>query len=156
MRTARHLQKVNIEPRIGALIDYLESQDDILAAYLYGSYGTTYQTALSDIDIALLFYSGSRPDLRRLLSLEADISSICYEDDVNVLVLNDADVMLQHRVLETGRPLVEKEPTAVSDFREYVFKVYGDFEPFYRAFCRDYDQTLREALVRDRPRQGEE
>ncbi|HHV79656.1 MAG TPA: nucleotidyltransferase domain-containing protein [Firmicutes bacterium] len=155
MRTTKYPQNVNIEPRIGALIEYLESQDDILAAYLYGSYGTSYQTPLSDIDIALLFYSGSRPDLRRLLALEADISSICHEDDVNVLVLNDADVMLQHRVLETGRPLLEKELTAVSDFREYVFRTYGDFEPFYRAFCREYDRTLREASGCDRPRQGE-
>ena len=100
-------------------------------------------------------YCERRPDLRRLLSLEADIASICGEDDVNVLVLNDADVILQHRVLETGRVLVEKEPAAVSDFRERVFVIYGDFEPFYRAFCRDYDRVLREAFVRDRPRQGE-
>lgn len=150
MRTAKRPEKVNIEPQIGALVRYLEAQDDILAAYLYGSYGTAHQTALSDVDLALLFYRERRPDLRRLLSLEADIASICGEDDVNVLVLNDADVILQHRVLETGRPLLEKDPVAVSDFRERVFVIHGDFEPFYRAFCRDYDRALREAFVRDR------
>ncbi|QUL99162.1 MAG: hypothetical protein IMF26_03595 [Candidatus Fermentithermobacillus carboniphilus] len=155
MRAARRPKKVNIEPNIEALVRYLEAQNDILAAYLYGSYGTAHQTVLSDIDITLLFYRERRPDLRRLLSLEADIASICGEDDVNVLVLNDADVILQHRVLETGRVLVEKEPAAVSDFRERVFVIYGDFEPFYRAFCRDYDRVLREAFVCDRPRQGE-
>lgn len=57
-------------------------------------------------------------------------------------------------VLERGRPLLEKDPVAVSEFREYVFRVYGDFEPFYRAFCQDHDRGLREAFPRDRPRQG--
>lgn len=155
VRSARHPHKVNIEPQMGALVHYLESRDDVLAAYLYGSYGTAHQTALSDVDIAVLFYRDKLPDRRRLLTLEADISSICREDDVNVLPLNEADVMLQFRVLETGRPLLEKEPGAVSDFREYVFRVHGDFEPFYRAFCRDYDHALREAYSRDRPRQGQ-
>lgn len=155
MRTAKRPEQMNIKPQMGALVRYLQAQDDILAAYLYGSYGTPYQTALSDIDIALLFYHEKKPDLRRLLSLEADIAQICATDDVNVVVLNDADVILQHRVLETGRPLLEKDLVAVSDFRERVFVVYGDFEPFYRAFCRDYDRALREAFVRDRPGQGE-
>ena len=123
--------------------------------HLYGSYGTAHQTALSDVDIAVLFYRDRPPDRRRLFALEADVSSICHEDDVNVLSVNDADVMLQFRVLETGRPLLEKDPVAVSEFREYVFSVYGDFEPFYRAFCQDHDRGLREAFPRDRPRQGQ-
>lgn len=148
MRLAKRPEKMDIEPRMAALVAYLKSQDEVLAAYLYGSYGTVHQTALSDVDLALLFYHTKRPDLRRLLALEAGVSGICREDDVNVLVLNDADVMLQFRVLETGRPLFEREPDRVSDFREYVFKIHGDFAPFYRAFCREYDHTLREAYVR--------
>jgi len=155
VRSARHPDKVNIEPQLGSLVGYLESRHDVLAAYLYGSYGTAHQTALSDVDIAVLFYRDRPPDRRRLFALEADISSICHEDDVNVLSVNDADVMLQFRVLETGRPLLEKDPVAVSEFREYVFSVYGDFEPFYRAFCQDHDRGLREAFPRDRPRQGQ-
>ncbi|MBE3519952.1 MAG: nucleotidyltransferase domain-containing protein [Firmicutes bacterium] len=67
---------MNIEPQIGALVRYLEAQDDILAAYLYGSYGTAHQTALSDVDLALLFYRERRSDVRRFLSLEADIVSV--------------------------------------------------------------------------------
>ncbi len=151
VRSARHPGRVNIEPRLAALVEYLKARDDVLAAYLYGSYGTAAQTALSDVDIALLFFRDRLPDRRRLLSAEADISGICREDDVNVLSLNEADVMLQARVLETGRPLLEKDPDAVADFREHVFRIYGDFEPFYRAFCQQHDQALREAYRDDRP-----
>lgn len=155
VRSARHPDRVNIGSQMEALVKYLKSRDDVLAAYLYGSYGTAHQTPLSDVDIAVLFYRDRLPDRRRLLSLEADISDICREDDVNVLSLNDSDVILQSRVLETGRPLLEKEPDTVADFREYVFRVHGDFEPFYRAFCREHDQLMREAHPGDRPRQGQ-
>lgn len=47
MRTAKRHKQMNIEPHMAALARYLEAQEDILAAYLYGSYGTPYQTALS-------------------------------------------------------------------------------------------------------------
>jgi len=154
VRTGRHPHQVNIEPHLGALVRYLEAQQDVLAAYIYGSYGTRDQTPLSDVDIALLFYRDKLPGRRRLLSLEADASAICCENDVNLLCLNEADVILQFRVLQTGRVLLEKEPDAVADFREYVFRVHGDFEPFYRAFCLERDQALREVYSRDRPGQG--
>ncbi len=155
VRSSERLGKIDIEPCRAELVRYLESRKDVLAAYIYGSYGTSLQTVFSDVDLAVLFYRDRHPGRRDLLTLEADVSSICHEDDVNVLSLNEADVMLQFRVLETGRPLIEKEPDAVADFREYVFKVHGDFEPFYRAFCREYDQALKEAYSRDRSQQDQ-
>jgi hypothetical protein len=62
------------------------------------------------------------------------------EDDINVLCLNDVDVMLQFRVIETGRLIFQRDPVALSDFREYVFKIYGDFAPFFRQASREYDK----------------
>ncbi len=154
MRLARKADKLNIDACIPCLVKYLEQQDDVLAAMIYGSYGTAYQTPLSDVDLALLFHQDRRPSVERILALEAGIASVCQEDDINVLILNDVDVMLQFRVLDTGRLIYERDPSALCEFREYVFKVYGDFSPFYRASSREYDSALREAYVRDRPGQG--
>jgi len=152
VRLSRRPEKIDIEPYSDDLAKYLESQGDILAAYLYGSYGTALQTRFSDVDIALLFYTNKRPDLQRVLTLEAAMNAICHEDDINVVVLNNADPLLQFRVVETGRPIFEREREAVSDFRERVFKTYFDFEPFYRALCADYDKAIQEAYLRDRPK----
>ncbi len=151
MRLARKPDKLNIEACIPCLVKYLEQQDDVLAAIIYGSYGTAYQTPLSDVDLALLFRKNRRPGIERVLVLEAGIASVCREDDINVLVLNDADVMLQFRVLETANLIYERDHSALCDFREYVFKVYGDFAPFYRESTREYDNVLREVYVHDRP-----
>lgn len=117
---------------------------------VFGSYGTSYQTPLSDVDLAILFQKDMRPSQERVIELEISISDICHEDDINVLSLNDANVMLQFRVLDGATSIYERDPIAVCDFREHVFKVYGDFEPFYRHFARQYDGVLREAYSRDR------
>lgn len=153
MRSTNRPQRIDIDTRIPSLVRYLKLQDDIVAAMLYGSYGTVYQTLLSDVDLALLFHPERRPSIDRILTLEAGVSSVCQEDDINILPLNDADIILQFKVLESGKLIYERDPVALSDFREYVFKVYGDFAPFYRAFTREYDCVLKETYVHDRPRQ---
>ncbi len=154
MRFARRLERIDIEPHLADLALFFTSQPDILAAYIYGSYGTVYQTVLSDVDLAVLFHKDCCPDSRRILALEAAISSICREDDINVLVLNDAPIMLQFKALITGRAIYEKDPVAVQEFREFACRSCWDFGPFHRASCRDYDEFLGEVYVRDRTKRG--
>lgn len=43
---------INIDSKLDNLIDYFKSNENILAAWLIGSYGTEKQTENSDIDIA--------------------------------------------------------------------------------------------------------
>jgi len=61
VRSKKHPDKADIGPHMGALVRYLESRSDVLAAYLYGSYGTAHQSALSDVDMAVLFYPDKPP-----------------------------------------------------------------------------------------------
>jgi len=46
---------INIEDKIITLIKYFETNEDILAVWLIGSYGTEYQREESDIDFSILF-----------------------------------------------------------------------------------------------------
>lgn len=138
---------INIEPCLVDLVDYLSENKDIAAAYFYGSYHTEMQTPLSDVDMAVLFSSQARRRLDDVMRIEADVVGICGCDDINILVLNDAPVLIQFKVISTGRLLYERNSDMVSDFQEVVFKCYADFMPDYLQFCRDYDRSLREAYV---------
>ncbi len=151
MRSASRLDKINIDSCIPALKDYFKGQGDVLSAMIYGSYGTPFQTCLSDVDLAVLFRFDERPGIDRILALEAELSRICREDDINVLVLHDAHVLLQFEVIRTGRLIYCGDQIAASDFHEYVFKVYGDFAPFYHYVCKEYDRALKGVLLHDRP-----
>ena len=80
LRMSGRAEKIDIDECIPSLIKYLEQQEDVLAAMIYGSYGTEFQTPLSDVDLAILFYRDRKPGVERLLALEAEIAATCRED----------------------------------------------------------------------------
>ena len=67
---------IDIEPHMDTLKRYLLDREDVAAALLFGSYGTQFQTPLSDVDIAVLFKKGQKITLERELSTLADLSEI--------------------------------------------------------------------------------
>lgn len=138
---------IDLRERIPLLLKYFEEKGDILAAYIYGSYGTAEQTPLSDVDIAVLLKRGTEKNFEKQLEISSKVAEIANSDDVNVLVLNDIAVILQFRVIKTGVLLFVRDHTGLADFQELVFKIYADFMPDYLAFARDYDQALREAYL---------
>jgi len=140
---------LNIDSFLPALINYFAGKKDILAAYLYGSYGTEAQTPLSDVDLAVLLASETKQPLFKQIEIESDISKICQSDEINLLLLNNAPLLLQFKVISTGRLLYERDAVALSKFQEIVCKLYADFLPDYLAFARDYDRSLQEAYLDD-------
>lgn len=54
MRVPRKLSPIILdETQILGFSKYCQEQGDVLALYLYGSYGAPYQTTLSDVDLAM-------------------------------------------------------------------------------------------------------
>ena len=79
-----------------------------------------------------------------------DIPEILHEEDVSITILNRAPVLFQFRVLETGRPLLCRDPIALADFTEEVISRHADFIIDYEQFVKEYDAALRERYVHDR------
>ncbi|MEW5898009.1 MAG: nucleotidyltransferase domain-containing protein [Bacillota bacterium] len=144
-RLSRAPAFINIDPFFPDLLGYFSGNKDIFAAYLYGSYGTAAQTPFSDVDLAVLLAPEADRTLPKQMEIEANLAKICHIDDINLLLLNDAPVLLQFKVISTGRLIFARDAEAVNDFQELVCKRYADFMPDYLNFCRDYDRSLREA-----------
>lgn len=138
--------RIHIEDRIPNIREVLDGQPGILAAYVFGSYGTPDQTPLSDVDIAILYEAGRQPDLEEELHLGRLVSEAAEEDDVNLTILNDAPLRLQHLVLATGRPIYICNPLGVADFQELVCKIYGDFAIDLGVFYAEHRIGLREVF----------
>lgn len=145
VRLSRRLNKIDIDSYLPALKRFFGEREDVLAVYLYGSYGTPDQTPLSDVDLGILLRPGVTDRFRSFLDLQAAVSDITHEEDVNVTILNDLPALMQFNIISTGRLIHERDPEAVSDFLERVCKLYGDYVMDYRAFCAEYDAALREA-----------
>jgi predicted nucleotidyltransferase len=150
MRRSETGSPIDVQPYLQNLQGYLEGVEGLVAAWIFGSYGTPYQTPLSDLDLALLFRWDRLPDLARQGQLYLDIPEILHEEDVSITILNRAPVRFQFRVLETGRLLLCRDPVALADFTEEVISRHADFIIDYERFVEEYDQALRERYAHDR------
>lgn len=145
MRTKLEPGKINIQGKIGDLLSFFDKIPFIFAVFLYGSYGTEYQTPLSDVDIAIFIDPDKEILFQEELQLGADLTSISGEDDINLLIINHAPVVLQYNIISTGSMIYERSTDRVSDFIEKVIKNYADYAIDMQFFYRDYDNSLKEA-----------
>lgn len=136
---------INVDAHMGELLERLKTVPGLVAVYLYGSYGTRFQTPLSDVDLALIFRFGNEPSFDEELRLTALVCEILREEDVSVTFLNRSPSPFQYRVLSTGRKLLITDEIAHADFLEWVCKRHGDFVIDYERFLREYDEGLVEA-----------
>lgn len=143
VRLSKNKDMINIKDSILQVSDYLSNRTDVAAAYIFGSYGTAYQTPLSDVDIGILFLTNKMPDMDTILEITSCLTEITGEEDINMLVLNTAPITLQYEVVSKGKVLFKKS-SYLEDFHEYLFKRYGDFIIDLDRFNKEYDEALRE------------
>jgi len=136
-------EMLDVEARLETLRERLHEVPGLIAVYLFGSYGTRFQTPLSDIDLALVFRPGAAPELDDELELRADVLDALNEDDVSIVILNRAPSLFQFEVLETGRVLLCSDETALADFVAGVLLRHSDYVIDHRRFLHDYDAALR-------------
>ena len=137
-------EPIRIDDRLDALRAALGEVEGLVAAYLFGSYGTADQTPLSDVDLALVFTRDAVPAFAAEIDLVGLVTGVLGEDDVSVTVLNRAPCAFQRRVLAEGRPLLTTDDVALADFVEEVIDRYCDFAIDREHFLREYDDALRE------------
>lgn len=150
-RLNRRLDMIQLtKQQLDAIAGFVKSRDDILALYLYGSYGSRFQTPLSDVDLAILPMPRTKWTARDEMMVFGELISPAMEDDVNPVNLATAPVDLQMRILDTGTLLYVRDRSLLADFQARVVLRYCDFRPVLDAIYRDYDTGLREELHRDR------
>ena len=127
--------------------DYLSRQDDIVALYLFGSFGTEFQNAFSDLDLGVIYYPGKLPVLKRELSIEADLSLLLGIERIDLVNLNRAPVQLRFKAVAKGALLFEADAGTLSGFLEDTYRRYGDYQVDLETYYREYRKALREAYL---------
>jgi len=127
---------LNIEDKIEALKGYFFKQENILAVWIVGSYGTEFQREDSDVDFAILYDK----DIKFFdeMTIAGHISEILKFDDVDVINLKNAPLTLQFRAIKDGRSLYESDYIKVSDYIEMVLKRYQCEKYYIDIFDSDY------------------
>ena len=136
-----------------ALREYLASQSDVVAGYIFGSVAQGRARPGSDVDVAVLLSDDLDGEARfmRRLRLGAEVEgAIGYRTDL--VVLNDAPPLLQHQVLKHGRLIFERDRAARVEFEVRAGKIYADLKPMYDFHTRDLLQKIKEVGLGGRRR----
>lgn len=104
---------------------YLQSREDVLFAYLFGSMASGKATALSDVDIAV-YLSGNNLSTKRLEIL-GDLIDILKTDEIDLVILNTAPLPLKIRILRNKRILSERTPFVRHAYESATMRSYLDF-----------------------------
>lgn len=103
---------------------------EVDVAYLFGSRARGEHTEGSDWDFAVLLSRGFEDpyDLVRLIE-DLEHALGVGGQEVNLVVLNDADLALAHGVVSDGILIFERDVERRVEFEVKVLKLYMDFKP---------------------------
>lgn len=133
----------------GDLLERLAAALDVpgvVAAFLIGSQATGRATDASDLDLAVWLEPGlsidARWDLR--LRLLGEATALARSDAVDLVVLNDAPPLLQHRALRDGRRILERDRVQRVRLDTRAVLDYLDTQPLRDELARGLRHSLEE------------
>lgn len=112
-----------------AVTDALETEPDVVFAYLHGSFLTG--GGFHDVDVAVRLRAAADRRLRLALDLAVRLTREAGFP-VDVRVLDDASVAFRFHVFRTGRLLLGRDPELLADSMERTTREYLDAAPLVR------------------------
>ena len=106
-------------------------QDFVRVAYIFGSFAEGRQGPLSDMDFAVLLDKKlSRKEItRRKMLLVNEISSIMRTDNFDIVVMNEASILMNFNIISKGKALKagrERVPLEMRIMSGYLDRKYYD------------------------------
>jgi predicted nucleotidyltransferase len=117
------------------------AEEPVEVAYLFGSQARGDAGPLSDVDVAVLVANTVPAEARLSLRLRLmrQLARLFDVERADVDILNDAPLLLQHRVLRDGRVLFSRDERVRMDYEVRALARYLDF--------RYFEQAYNEALI---------
>jgi predicted nucleotidyltransferase len=106
--------------------EYLAKRDDIIFAYLFGSYAKENQTHLSDIDIAV-YMKDNNQVFDKKLGILNDLTKILETDDIDLVILNKTPISLLRKILANKAILIDNDPPVRHAFESLNMRKGFDF-----------------------------
>lgn len=123
----------------GEVKKFLQKQDPVELAYLFGSVAQQRAGKLSDVDLAIFVDESidkkDRFDLK--LRLISDLEDIMKNDGVDLVIMNDAPISLNFEIIKTNYPLFIRDKNLKVDFEHYIMSRYLDRQYYDQRWADD-------------------
>lgn len=123
------------------LITYPET----LAVYRFGSWGTPYQRADSDLDVAVLLPHAIAKDLDFMdwATLNGKIACLSETDRVDLVNLRTADTDVQAEIIRTGDVVFCRDHDIRLAFEALILSMHQDLNRYRRGLYEDIRASSR-------------
>lgn len=116
---------MNKKEILSDISEFLNSREDILLAFIFGSFLESNLIGESDIDIAILFQQ--KPDFFFLSEIIDSISMIAKRE-TDIAVLNDSSPILRMQVIKKGKVIKKSNNSLYNEFFTKTIKEYDDLK----------------------------
>ena len=133
------------DARCSALGARFSAFPEVVAVYLFGSSARETRGKRSDVDIAVLTRERgiSRRGSRSLVEYVQAACDALGTDNVDVVLLHRAPIALRHEVFREGKPLLVRDPEALTRFRLESSREYLDTIPLRRTYEEAFFRRVR-------------
>ncbi len=132
----------------------MQCHEEILFAYLFGSQATGKTRHDSDVDIAVYLPKEIPPkrffDWR--LKLMAELRPVLRTDAVDVVILNEAPLVLRYEIISKGKILLNRDPKKELEYKLWAWDEYFDTAPLRAMFRQVMRQKIEEGTFFGQPR----
>lgn len=108
----------------------LIKKDNIVFAYVFGSFVSGTQTKDSDMDFAV-YFSEEDIDAAEYLDLKVELADIAKRD-VDIVILNTANPLVKSEIFGNGMRLFSQDEELESDFIVKSLFEYEDMKKYYK------------------------
>ena len=105
----------------------ISAHEDIVTAFIYGSFAKGQARPESDMDVAILLSAGVQWALKARLNMISQLEEIAGRD-VQLLVLNTADPIIKHQVFKYGQLILQKNKNFYQAFWVKSLNEYFDLK----------------------------
>ncbi len=124
---------------------FLEKREEIQFAILFGSIAKGTSNKLSDVDIAVMLapdFKDSSP-YGYQATLTADLMQELKRNDVDVVILNEAPILLKYEIMRYGDFIHIRDKQARIQFQVDTLNQYEDFKHLYRVHEEAFHKRWR-------------
>jgi len=114
----------DILQKINSLVDIFINDSNIVFAYLFGGLLKDKPNPLSDVDVAVYVKNIKKLDY---LELFGRIANVLGTDEIDLVILNTAQLSLTGRVLQNRKVLVDKNPFLRHKYESIILRELFDF-----------------------------
>ena len=106
--------------------DYLKAHPKVIFSYLFGSLAKHKPLPLSDVDIAVYLKQDSNfADCK--LDILGRLTDILHTDEIDLVILNRADISLVMNIIQFKKIIVDKNPFERHMFESLMMRKSFDF-----------------------------